>query len=99
MIDFLLRQIAWMNWTIPSVCFFGIIFGSIAVIGINEGFHNVIERKGFLPIATTPGDRLFIIVLMIIGVFLIWLAIFSDRYLLVPFFLSIVSAYIVAVFG
>jgi len=50
----------WMSWTLPVAIF----FASIAVILAGMTTWNVIspsiERKGFLPMSTTRGDRLFI---------------------------------------
>lgn len=71
-----------MQWTIPSGLFIGGIFLSIALIGIYESFHEVYENaEGFLPIPTTPGDKLFISILYLIAVFLLWLAIFKANFL------------------
>jgi predicted small integral membrane protein len=36
--------------------------------------YPVVERKGFLPIATTPGDRLFIGLVFGLAIILLWLA-------------------------
>lgn len=51
---------AWMSWTLPTALF----FISIAVILIGMTTWQVlapsVERRGFLPLATTRGDRLFI---------------------------------------
>ncbi|TRY29207.1 DUF2160 domain-containing protein [Aliiglaciecola sp. M165] len=50
----------WMAWTQPTALFF-IGIGSILVcMTIWEIKRPCTERKGFLPIATTRGDRLFI---------------------------------------
>ncbi|MEH6578402.1 MAG: DUF2160 domain-containing protein [Amphritea sp.] len=50
----------WMAWTLPTAVF----FSSIAVILICMTVYEIkspcVERKGFLPIETTRGDRLFI---------------------------------------
>lgn len=50
----------WMVWT-PSVALFFILL-ILALIGLAvwEIKSPTIERKGFLPIATTRGDRFFI---------------------------------------
>jgi len=50
----------WMAWTLPVAIFFASIAGILVLMTINEIRHPAIERKGFLPIKTTPGDRLFI---------------------------------------
>ncbi len=84
MFNFIANRMSWMYWTTPSIIFIGGIFVAITVVGILESFVTVVERKGFLPIPTTPGDRLFISILYLIAVFLLWLAIFKQQLLLIP---------------
>lgn len=51
---------AWMNWTLPVAIFFSVIAAILLVMTVYEVVSPCTERKGFLPIATTRGDRLFI---------------------------------------
>ncbi|MDR5865621.1 DUF2160 domain-containing protein [Halomonas koreensis] len=50
----------WMVWTTPTAIFFSVIAAMLAGMTAWEFASPSIERKGFLPIATTRGDRLFI---------------------------------------
>lgn len=50
----------WMYWTTPIAVFFTVIVLIIAAMTIWELKSPTVMRKGFLPIATTRGDRLFI---------------------------------------
>lgn len=50
----------WMAWTLPVAVFFGCIVLMLIGMTVWELKVPTIERKGFLPIATTRGDRLFI---------------------------------------
>ena len=50
----------WMAWTMPSALFFVGIGSILLVMTIFEIRHPCVERKGWLPITTTRGDRLFI---------------------------------------
>ena len=50
----------WMAWTLPVAVFFGCIVLMLAGMTVWEIQSPTIERKGFLPITTTRGDRLFI---------------------------------------
>ncbi|MEZ9230405.1 DUF2160 domain-containing protein [Vibrio amylolyticus] len=50
----------WMAWTTPSALFFLGIALILLTMTILEIKSPCIERKGFLPITTTRGDRLFI---------------------------------------
>ena len=50
----------WMAWTTPVVVFFCCIALMLAGMTVWEMKSPTIERKGWLPIVTTRGDRLFI---------------------------------------
>ena len=50
----------WMNWTQPVAIFFAVIACILVLMAVWELASPCIERRGFLPIATTRGDRLFI---------------------------------------
>jgi predicted small integral membrane protein len=50
----------WMAWTLPVAVFFGAIVVMLASMTVWELKSPTVMRKGFLPIATTRGDRLFI---------------------------------------
>lgn len=50
----------WMAWTTPVAVFFACIALMLAGMTIWEIRSPTAMRKGFLPMATTRGDRLFI---------------------------------------
>jgi predicted small integral membrane protein len=50
----------WMAWTLPVAVFFTCIAILLAGMTVLELRRPTVLRKGFLPIATTRGDRLFI---------------------------------------
>lgn len=50
----------WMVWTLPTAIFFSTIASILAGMTVWQVISPTVERKGFLPIATTRGDRLFI---------------------------------------
>ena len=50
----------WMAWTLPVAVFFCCIALMLAGMTVWEIKSPTIERRGFLPMATTRGDRLFI---------------------------------------
>ena len=50
----------WMAWTTPVAIFFTCIVLMLAGMTVWEIKSPTVVRKGFLPIATTRGDRLFI---------------------------------------
>jgi predicted small integral membrane protein len=50
----------WMAWTVPVAVFFGCIVLMLAGMTVWELKSPTTLRRGFLPIETTRGDRLFI---------------------------------------
>lgn len=50
----------WMAWTLPTAAFFSSIAVLLVVMTVWEIRSPCVERKGFLPITTSRGDRLFI---------------------------------------
>ncbi|MDV6319025.1 DUF2160 domain-containing protein [Chromohalobacter sp. HP20-39] len=50
----------WMVWTTPTAIFFMAIAIMLSGMTVWEVISPTVERKGFLPITTTRGDRLFI---------------------------------------
>lgn len=63
---------AWMAWTPPIALFFIGIVLMLTGMAIWQVRSPSIERKGFLPIPTTRGDRLFIGLLSAAYVNLAW---------------------------
>ncbi len=50
----------WMAWTLPVAVFFTCIVLMLIGMTVWEIKSPTVMRKGFLPMATTRGDRLFI---------------------------------------
>ena len=50
----------WMAWTLPVAVFFSCVVLMLAGMTLWEIKSPTLLRKGWLPIATTRGDRLFI---------------------------------------
>ncbi len=68
----------WMAWTLPVAVFFGCIVLMLIGMTVWELKSPTVERKGFLPIRTTRGDRLFIGLLSAAYVNLLFVA-FSEK--------------------
>jgi predicted small integral membrane protein len=62
----------WMAWTTPVAVFFVCIALMLAGMAVWETRSPTRERRGWLPIATTRGDRLFIGLLTAAYINLIW---------------------------
>ncbi len=63
----------WMVWTTPVAVFFSCVGLMLVGMTLWEIRSPTVLRKGFLPIATTRGDRLFIGLLAAGFINLIWL--------------------------
>ncbi|CAN7312285.1 DUF2160 domain-containing protein [Pseudoduganella sp. LjRoot289] len=63
---------AWMAWTAPVALFFIGIALMLVGMTVWELRSPTIERKGFLPMRTTRGDRLFIGLLTAAYINLAW---------------------------
>ncbi len=63
---------SWMAWTPPVAIFFIGVVLMLAGMTIWEMRSPTVERRGFLPIPTTRGDRLFIGLLTAAYINLAW---------------------------
>ena len=66
-------DLEWMAWTFPTATFFIVIALMLIAMTTWELVSPGIERKGFLPIVTSRGDRLFISLLTSGYINLAWL--------------------------
>ncbi len=69
--------LAWMDWTVPTAIFFAVIATMLIAMTVWQVVAPSPERQGFLPIATTPGDRLFVGLLVSAYVHLAWIGLTS----------------------
>src|SRR5256885_1986269 len=63
---------SWMAWTLPGAVFFSCIVLMLVGMTLWELRSPTVMRKGWLPMATTRGDRLFIGLLLAAYVNLAW---------------------------
>jgi predicted small integral membrane protein len=84
----------WMEWTLPPAIFVISIFLILAAMTIWQTISPSMERRGFLPIPTTPGDRFFIGLLTSAFIFFAWVG-FTDFPLLI--LLGIAVSWIIVV--
>lgn len=90
----------WMAWTTPVAVFFGCIALMLFGMTLWEVKSPTVLRRGFLPMATTRGDRLFIgllsaayINLAFVGLsgrMVIWLSLDAEPSIWISFVLSLV---------
>jgi predicted small integral membrane protein len=65
--------LGWMVWTLPTAIFFAVIAALLVSMTVWQAVAPSPERRGFLPIATTPGDRLFVGLLLSAYINLAWI--------------------------
>jgi len=70
-------NLTWMAWTLPTAIFFTTIACILVAMTVWQIKAPSVERKGFLPISTTPGDRLFIGLLGSAFIHLAWIGLTS----------------------
>jgi predicted small integral membrane protein len=87
-----------MAWTDVTATFFSVIACILVVMTILELKFPSIEKKGFLPMATTRGDKLFISLLSSAFIHLGYLA-FIDTFLWVALCISILWSAVVFKWG
>ena len=68
----------WMAWTVPTAIFFAGIAAMLLTMSVLEAVYPTVLRKGFLPIATTRGDRLFIGLVCSGFILLAWLGLAEE---------------------
>jgi len=62
-----------MVWTVPTAIFFAVVAILLAAMTVWQVVAPSAERRGFLPIPTSPGDRLFVGLLVSGYVHLAWI--------------------------
>lgn len=66
-------MLSWMAWTTPVAIFFTCIGLMLVAMTVWEVRSPSVLRKGWLPMETTRGDRLFVGLLLAAYVNLVWL--------------------------
>lgn len=67
-------KLEWMAWTLPTAIFFIVIAFMLVGMTIWQILSPSVPRRGFLPIETTRGDRLFIGLLGSAYIHIAWIA-------------------------
>ena len=85
-------NLEWMAWTVPTAVFFIVIVLMLTGMTIWQLVVPTIERRGFLPITTTRGDRLFIGLLGSAYITLAWVGLTSwNLYWVIPVILAFIA--------
>ena len=97
-LDRLGRLIGSMAWTWPTAMFFSAVVVMLLMMTLWQIVQPTTERRGFLPMATTRGDRLFIGLLGAAWIHLGWMM-GSDQALWVGSIIALIWFLVVMRFG
>jgi predicted small integral membrane protein len=92
------NPLEWMAWTLPTAIFFSTIATMLVGMTVWEVVSPTIQRRGFLPISTTRGDRFFIGLLISAFIHVGWIA-FTELSLWIALAIAAVWMVIVMRFG
>jgi predicted small integral membrane protein len=67
----------WMAWTTPTAVLFSLIVAAIVALAVWEVVSPNRERRGFLPMPTTRGDRFFIGLIATAFIHMAWIGLTS----------------------
>lgn len=91
-------MLQWMDWTVPTAIFFTVIALMLVSMTVWQVVAPSPERRGFLPIPTTPGDRLFVGLLVSAYIQLAWIGL-TDASLWLSLAIALVWMFIVMRWG
>lgn len=72
-------MLEWMHWTWQSATGFALLFGLLGALAVLDSRVPSYPRKGFLPMETTRGDRVFLSIVLVLLVMLAWLRVAPER--------------------
>ncbi len=92
-------DLTWMAWTLPTAIFFATIAMILVVMTGLEIVWPTVERKGFMPMPTTRGDRLFLALLTAAFIHLGYVYGTDVETLWTPLGISVAVAVVILAFG
>jgi len=90
--------LAWMEWTKPTAIFFIVIFLVLVAMTTWQTLAPSVPRRGFLPLSTTPGTRLFVGLLGAAFIHLAWIGL-TDLILWIVFPFAVAWIIVVMIWG
>ncbi len=97
--EWIIAEFRWMQWNWAGTVFFLFLVLSIAGLTLWDRLTPENRRKGFLPMPTTRGDRLFIGIMGSMGLTLIWLALVGNQSLWVALAILAIYNTVIAIKG
>jgi len=87
-------MLSWMHWTLPSALGFGLLATLLGGLAILDRYHPGYARKGFMPMATTRGDRVFMSFAFFVATVFAWLKFFPEASSIWTFVIAGVIAFV-----
>jgi predicted small integral membrane protein len=75
---FIPEALQWMEWSDATFALFIVVIAMLTGMTIWDVRSPSSPRKGFMPIAFTRGDRLFLSIVTLIGTVVLWIAFLPD---------------------
>ena len=69
----------WMHWTWQSATGFASLAGLLGALAVLDKRVPSYPRKGFLPMETTRGDRVFLSIVLVLLTVFAWLRVAPER--------------------
>lgn len=91
-------NLEWMAWTLPTAIFFTTIVCILVCMTIWQILSPCVKRRGFIPLSTTRGDRLFIGLLSSAYIHLAWIGL-TNLSIWIAFTISLVWMVLVMRWG
>ncbi|MBF0572357.1 MAG: DUF2160 domain-containing protein [Desulfamplus sp.] len=91
-------NLEWMAWTLPTAIFFTTIVCILIAMTVWQIVSPCVKRRGFIPLSTTRGDRLFIGLLSSAYIHLAWLGL-TNFTIWIAFGLSLIWMVVVMRWG
>ena len=79
----------WMHWTVPSAIGLGVIVLAVVAVNVIGILRPGMPRKGFMPMVTTRGDRLFMSFIGSFLIFLFWMGLLPGVHIAFSFFVVV----------
>ena len=89
---------SWMAWTPPTTVFFIVTASALVIMTLLEIVQPSVDRRGFLPMVTSRGDRFFLTLLLSAFAHVAWLAL-SDASVLIASALCLIGGFVLMRWG
>jgi predicted small integral membrane protein len=90
---------AWMHWTVPSAIGVAGVFSLIVGLNVLGKYRPSFPRKGFFPMETNRGDRVFLSIVSSLIVWIFWMRFLPEASLLLSFLIIVPLVVVIMKWG